>query len=227
LFAGETHAAQRPLAYPPSMTLEYIGEFARQGHKRTGTGRLQWKLDGAAYELHLQAHFLGLEILSQHSAGHVSTQGLEPVRFADRRGTRSQQAAHFRREKSLVEFSNNKPSAALQAGAQDRLSVLVQLAGWLMADVDQRLIGKHIALQVASTDDAQVWEFLVEGMESVSLPEGQIHALRLQRRPRYAFDQRLEIWLAADLGFLPVRIKQSAESSPEANYTDLRLSKPP
>lgn len=216
-----------PLAYPPSMTLLYIGEFARQGQKRTGTGQLQWKLDGAAYELHLQAHVLGLEILSQHSTGHVSNRGLEPTRFADRRGRRSEQAAHFHREKSLVEFSNNKPSAALQAGAQDRLSVLVQLAGWLMADVDRRLIGKLIALQVASTDDAQIWEFLVEGMEWVSLPAGQFHALRLQRRPRDAFDQRLEIWLAADLGFLPVRIKQSSDNTPETSYVDLLLSKPP
>ena len=35
-----------------------------------------------------------------------------------------------------ISFSNNAPDAALQAGAQDRLSVLLQLGAMLAADPD-------------------------------------------------------------------------------------------
>jgi Protein of unknown function (DUF3108) len=225
---AEAAAAQAMLLqYPGNVTLAFDGVFARQGVQRKGAGQLQWKSDGAAYEMSLQASYLGIAVLSQNSAGGVSDRGLEPLRFGDRRGLRSEQAAHFRRDKSMVEFSNNKPSAALQPGAQDRLSVMLQLAGLLMGDIERHLSAKRIVLQVAGVDDAQVWEFVIEDTESVNLPAGQMQALRLQRKPRDEFDQRLEIWLAADLGYLPVRIKQTSVTSPDKDFTDLVLSKLP
>lgn len=215
------------LEYPGNVALSYEGVFSRQGVQRKGVGQLQWKSDGAAYEMSLQASYFGITLLSQSSVGSLSDRGLEPLRYGDRRGVRSEQAAHFRREKAQVEFSNNKPAAALLPGAQDRLSVIMQLAALLMGDVERHLVAKRIVMQVAGIDDAQVWEFVIEGAEPVTLPTGQVQALRLQRKPRDEFDQRLEIWLAAEFGYLPVRIKQTSVTSPHKDFTDLVLSKLP
>jgi hypothetical protein len=215
------------LEFPGNVTLSFEGVFARQGVQRKGVGQLQWKSDGTAYDMSLQASYFGITLLSQSSVGSLSDRGLEPLRFGDRRGVRSEQATHFRREKGQIEFSNNKPSTALLPGAQDRLSVIMQLAALLMGDIERHLMAKRITLQVAGIDDAQVWEFVIEGTEPVALPTGQVQALRLQRKPRDEFDQRLEIWLAAELGYLPVRIKQTSVTSPERDFTDLVLSKLP
>jgi hypothetical protein len=220
-------AEQLRLEYPGNVTLSFEGVFARQGTQRKGVGQLQWKSDGRTYDMSLQASYFGITLLSQSSAGSLSERGLEPLRYGDQRGTRSEQAAHFRREKAQIEFSNNKPSAALLPGAQDRLSVILQLAGLLLGDVERHLAAKRITLQVAGIDGAQVWEFVLEGSETVTLPTGQMQAQRLQRKPRDEFDQRLEIWLAAELSYLPVRIKQTSVTNPDTDFTDLVLSKLP
>ena len=215
------------LEYPGDVSLAFEGVFSRQGVQRKGVGQLQWKSDGVSYDMSLQASYFGITLLSQSSVGSLAAQGLEPLRYGDRRGVRSEQAAHFRRENAQIEFSNNKPAAALLPGAQDRLSVIMQLAALLLGDAQRHLTAKRIVLQVAGIDDAQVWEFVIEGAEPVTLPTKQVQALRLQRKPRDEFDQRLEIWLAAELGYLPVRIKQSAITSPDKDFTDLVLSKLP
>ncbi|MEI6197677.1 MAG: hypothetical protein WCS42_25465, partial [Verrucomicrobiota bacterium] len=62
----------------------------------------------------------------------VTVLGLEPTRFGDK--VRSEVAAHFDREKNKVTFSANTPDVPLLPGAQDQLSILLQLAAMLGAE---------------------------------------------------------------------------------------------
>ena len=55
--------------------------------------------------------------------------------------------------------------------------------------------------------EAEMWSFKVEGTEQVSLPLGDLQALRLRRLPRREFDQLIDLWFAPSLSFLPVRIR--------------------
>jgi hypothetical protein len=41
----------------------------------------------------------------------------------------------------------------------------------------------------------------------VSLPGGEVQAVKLTRAPRRDYDQTAELWLAPQFGYLPVRIK--------------------
>jgi len=171
----------------------------------TGEGELLWRNDGHDYEAKLEVRSPLVRTRTQTSTGRVTAQGLEPLRFADK--NRSEQAAHFQRDKGVVSFSGNKPDAPLLAGAQDRLSVMLQLGAMIGGAPQKFPPNTEIAVQTADTQEAQGWTFTVEGMEQLRLPGGNVAALKLIRNPRKEFDQKVELWLAPGMDYVPVRLR--------------------
>jgi hypothetical protein len=95
----------------------------------------------------------------------------------------------------------------LLAGAQDRLSVVLQLAAMVAGDPERFPSASTITLQIIGPRDADIWLFTVEEDETLSLPGGQQATRKLVRNPRREFDQKVELWLAPALGYLPARIR--------------------
>ena len=116
-------------------------------------------------------------------------------------------AAHFEPDKGQVRFSANTPTVPWVKGMQDRVSVFFQLAGMLAAKPDDFPVGSTIAMVTVGPRDADGWTFLVEAAETLALPYGPMATLKLSRQPRKEFDQKVEIWYAPSLGYLPVRSK--------------------
>lgn len=181
-------------------------------------GQLDWLQDGNAYDARLALTFLFRTLRSQHSSGVIGPTGIEPERFSDNRKT--EVASHFVRDQGKVVFSNNAPSVPLLAGAQDRLSVVLQLGAMLAGDPARYPAGSAISVQTISSRDAEIWTFNVEGEEKLSLPAGDFMVRKLTRNPRREFDDRIELWLAPELGYLPVRIKQT---QPNGDFADMQL----
>lgn len=215
------------LSYPASATLQFDGTYMSKGSAQTGSGVLGWKIDGLRYELSLEATALLIFTRTEQSVGVVSPQGLAPERYSSGRTGRSEQATHFRRDIGKIQFSNNRPEAELFVGAQDQLSALIQLAGIIGGDPDRYRIVNRIRMQVAGLGNAEIWEFMLEGVSDINLPAANMRALKLSRAPRNEFDQRLEIWLSPQLGYLPIRIRQSSAATPEQDFTDFMLRKLP
>lgn len=215
------------LSYPASATLLYDGINMRKGSANSGTGVLSWKIDGEGYELSLEASALVIFSITEKSVGKLSPQGLAPLRYSSVRTGRSEQATHFMPEVGKIRFSNNKPEEILLVGAQDRLSALIQLAGIIGGDPERYKIVDRIAMQVAGLESAEVWEFNLQGISDINLPAANMQALKLSRKPRNEFDQSLEIWLSPQLGYLPIRIRQSSTTAPDQDFTDLVLRKLP
>jgi hypothetical protein len=65
------------------------------------------------------------------------------------------------------------------------------------------------------------WTLTVEGRETLELPAGTTHTVKLQRLPRREFDQKVEIWLEPARGHLPVRIRLT---DPNGDVADQQLS---
>jgi Protein of unknown function (DUF3108) len=217
----EADSAQRKalaLEFPASIALSYNAMQISGGQPRNGSGTLKWTSDGSDYQLRLEASLLGFTVLSQSSVGKLGAEGLQPDRFSDKRGFRSEKAAHFQRDAGKITFSGKQTSTALQAGAQDRLSLWMQLAAMAAGSAAQLAQAGQIAFQVSNTEEADTWVFLVQASEKIQVPAGESMALHLVRNPRKEFDARLELWLAPDLGYLPVRMKQT-----EANGNTLEL----
>lgn len=160
----------------------------------------------------------------QTSVGEIAPSGLLPLRFGDR--SRSEQAAHFDYAQGRVTFSANTPDATVVAGTQDRLSVFIQLGALLAAAPDRYPVGTQIHIATVSARAADVWAFSVEGPETLELPAGTLATLKLQRLPRQEYDQKAELWLAPQLGYLPARIRLTQTNG---DFADLRLqgSEPP
>lgn len=165
---------------------------------------LRWRHDGEHYDARLELSVFGLARV-QTSRGLITPEGLAPVRFSDK--YRSEFAAHFNRAQGKVTFSANTPDAPLLAGAQDRLSILVQLAAMLAGDPSRYPPATTIALQAVGPRDADTWLFTVGDAETLSLPGGEQLTLKLVRNPRREFDQKVEVWLAPALGYLPARVR--------------------
>ncbi|MGJ7582240.1 DUF3108 domain-containing protein [Variovorax sp. RHLX14] len=181
-------------------------------------GELAWSQDGNAYDARLTLRFLFKTLRTQHSSGAIGPTGIEPTRFSDTRKT--EVASHFVRDQGQVVFSSNAPPVALMSGAQDRLSVMLQLGALLAGDPARYQANGAIAVQTVGPRDADIWIFKIGDEEKLDLPTGELTARKLTRNPRVPFDDTVELWLAPAYGYLPVRIKIT---QPGGDFADMQL----
>lgn len=187
---------------PDSVRIKYQVETNKFPYRLNA--ELRWQQNGESYDARLELSAFGLSRV-QTSRGQITPEGLAPTRFSDK--YRSEVAAHFNRDEGKVTFSANTPDVTLLNGAQDRLSILVQLAGMIAAAPGRFPTDTVIATQTIGPRDAAVWLFTVGSEESLRLPGGDQVTLKLVRNPREEFDQKVELWLAPALGYLPARIR--------------------
>ena len=211
-----------PATPPPNTRLLYdvTGNVKGIGYKAQGT--LDWSVADGRYEARMEMRVLLLGSRSQTSTGRIGPNGLMPERFADK--SRSEKAAHFDAAQQRIRFSSNAPEAPLQPGAQDRLSLFLQLASLLQARPQAYTTGQTVDMQVAGTGDAPVWRFDVGEESTISLPAGEFKVRHLMRQPRKEFDSTVEMWLAPSLHHLPVRLRVKQSNG---DVADQQLSQMP
>jgi hypothetical protein len=228
-----------PTQLPPPLTLHYaVTRGAAEAE-----ARLTWRHADGRYEIELRSSLDAapgrrrgaaaapkpLAALTPHwtSRGVFDEAGVAPERFAVARRGRERHAANFRREEGIVSFSGPAQTWPLAAGAQDRLSWMVQLAAVLQADAALAAPGTRISmLVVGAHGDAEVWTFEVLGSDTLAGQSGEtIAALRLRREARFAHDVHVEAWLAPALHHLPARLKLSRRG--ESTEFALRALQPP
>lgn len=220
---ASTANTQPGSAQPPaSAQLSYSVEGQSKGLTYNATGSLDWRNEGSAYSARLEIRVFLLGSRVQTSEGQLGATGLQPKRFGDK--SRSERAAHFDRSQNRIRFSNNALDAELLPGAQDRLSVFLQLAGLLNARPEAYAAGQNIDIPVAGTSGSEIWRFQVQGLASLDLPAGSLIVRHLVREPREPRDTRVDIWLAPSLGHLPVRIRLTQDNG---DVVDQRLTSLP
>lgn len=188
----------------PSRSLRYD---VRQGADH-GSGTLDWRLDGSAYEAALAIRLdNGKPLLTWSSRGAVDGHGVAPQQSVERRRRRGPRGVSFERDAAVVRFEHDGRGAVLHAGAQDRLSWIAQLAAIARADAEQLAPGRQVRLQVAmAAGVADVWAFDVLGSEADGL-----HLHRSAQRP---FDTELDVWLDPEADYWPRRLVQGFPPSP-------------
>lgn len=203
--ASPNQAPVTAMALPASTRLDYTMTGSAKGLSYHANAELLWHNTGSGYDARMTVSALFLGSRSLSSQGQLGPEGLAPKRFSDK--SRNEVAAHFEPDKGQISFSANTPTLPWVQGAQDRVSVFLQLGGMLAGQPDSFAPGASISLYTVGPRDADTWTFLVEAEEQIELPMGTMRTLKLTRQPRREYDQKVEIWFAPALGYLPVRSK--------------------
>ena len=175
-----------------------------------GSATLTWSQpDPASYQLTFEATAAIIYTIRWASQGYLSDLGLQPVQFSEKRFRSSETAAHFDYENQQISFSKKEGKTAMMPGAQDRFSVVLQLASIIGADPERFKAGQNIVIQVANSELAEAWVFNVVSTESLNIYGKSYETLRLQRQARKPYDAQLELWMAKELEYMPIRIKQT------------------
>ena len=216
--------AQAKFVWPAPVLLNYELSGTSKGVRYTANASISWKQQDNSYQLRheIQAFVFGKR--SQTSAGQMGATGLLPTRFGDQ--FRQEQAAHFDRVKGVLIYSANTPSQAIEQGAQDRVSMFVQLAGAMAGTPDLRNLGQTLSFQVVSAKQAEVWTFAVLGNEKITTLLGDLDSLKLHRVPRNEYDQKIDMWLSPAHGYLPARLRITQANGDVIEETLKSVGKP-
>lgn len=212
--ATPSEPATLPPPAPLGLTVGALPAPVLIGYKLTGqekgltyyaSGELRWQHNPSQYEasLTIKAFLLGARVFS--SVGSVGPQGLMPLRLGDK--WRGEKATHFDAENHRINFSNNKPSTDLQAGAQDQVSLYVQLAAAMAGDPERYKPGSSVSIQTATINDAVPWTLTLQAEENVQVDGKPVPTTKWVCLPRGKFDTQVELWLSRAHAWMPVRIR--------------------
>jgi hypothetical protein len=204
---------------PPSALLSYRLSGQEKGLNYQASGELRWQRNDSAYAMSLSVKAFLLGSRHWRSVGQINATGLAPTRFSD--SWRSERAAHFDRPNQRIVFSSNAPTTPLQPGAQDQVSLYVQLAA-AMAQSGQRMPpGTRLQIQTATVRDALPWLLTLEKLEALQIDGQSVESVKWVCQPRNRFDAQVEFWVSAAHDWLPARIRITQVSG---SFIDLQLT---
>jgi hypothetical protein len=192
-------------ALPPSAQINYKLTGQERGLTYYASGELRWQHNPTNYEasLTIKAFLVGSRVFS--STGSVGPQGLMPLRHGDK--WRGEKATLFDAENHRINFSNNKPSTELQPGAQDQVSLYVQLAAAMGSDPERYKPGSSVSIQTATINDAVPWTLTLQAEETLQMEGKPVATTKWVCLPRGKFDTQVELWLSRAHAWMPVRIR--------------------
>lgn len=206
LAATATSRCGEPDAWPLPFRLTFEATAARSVLWVTGHSDLVLTREGNAYQLVSETSAAGVYHARQTSRGLVAADGLVPIEYTEQRGRRPQESTRFDWRARRVSFSAAAEPAETRAHMQDRLSMLLELGRLLQ----QRPGAAFVELPVAGVRNTRLYRFERRGTEALDLPAGRFDAVKLERETDATGNERhdrLEIWLAPALCWLPVRLR--------------------
>ncbi|HVE07765.1 MAG TPA: DUF3108 domain-containing protein [Paraburkholderia sp.] len=201
---------------PPSGDLQYDTFY---NGVRNQPGTIHWSSDGHTYQLIVSVPLPFVGTYSYASHGRIDAFGLAPDQYVETHGRRGQDVTVFNRDTKQIAFTRTPKTLALEDGAQDRFSMIMQLASLVRGDPGAYKPGVTRQFYVTDNDSGEIWPIETIGDETVRTDQGFVDARHFMRLPRRAGDQRrLDVWLAPSIGWLPVRFVQT-----EPNGTQVEL----
>ena len=189
-----------------------------------------WETSADNYKLESTAGTSGMASVFRNeqrvfrSIGRMTEHGLRPDNFLSSRsrsGKTDESVAHFDWDKKHITLGRGdaQRSAALPAGSQDILSFMYQLS--LAPPAPGRV-------QIAITNGTRFENYTLDVLteETLETPIGKIRTLPVKQVRREGVEG-MEIWLAADYRYLPVRIRfigRDGAPTGEQMVTEINIS---
>jgi hypothetical protein len=171
---------------------------------------VDWSVDTARgrYELWLRV-VDPAGLLDLKSSGSLQAFGIAPERYVERIEITSRELrAEFDWAARVVQFAGRgagQPAGFLE-GVQDPLSLQFHLPLLAQAFPDRFTPGVDISFQVARRN-VETYVFRAEAFEPVRIGDRDVRALKLDRPRGPKATRRVEIWMAPEYQWLPVRLR--------------------
>ncbi|GAB3381871.1 hypothetical protein GCM10027317_27950 [Massilia agri] len=214
-------SAKRPFELPPSADLHYELQARQRGFGLKGEAIVTWRAGDGQYSAKAESKVPVLgTITDDRSSGAIDAWGLAPAEFVEKRMRKDPTTATFDREAKSLSFSESKQVYPLKGGEQDRVSITWQLAAVARAAGDRFKAGSKWPFFVAGRRDAERWVFEVVRREKVRTGLGEVDAVLVSRQPvADKKDQSLEIWLAPQIEWYPVKLRYQEGEKEQVEQT--------
>ena len=125
------------------------------------------------------------------------------------------------------DLSARQRGLSLKGGEQDRVSITWQLAAVARAAGDKFKPGSEWPFFVAGRSSAEAWTFKVVKREKVTTGLGQVDAVLVSREALPGSrDQSIEVWLAPEHEWYPVKIRFTEGDKETIEQTLKSIAKP-
>jgi len=220
LAVGVSAAAATPPAY-----VEIEFEFTRNG---STLARVTERLERSGEEYQLTETWRGRGLLAllgsarRVSRGSLTASAVRPSEFFDERSGRDTARAWFdwTTHQVTMQYKGERKTEPMFPDTQDRLSFLVALSllpGRAQSTsyhiVDGRGLSHH--------------KYQVLGRERLTTPAGEFDTVKVARLSEGDRQETAELWLAAELGYIPVRLLVVENDGTRLDQTAVRVSRDP
>jgi len=209
--ASDFQATPLRVARPmPSQGMIRYHLFYGANRFMVGRSELAWDIEDGRYRLSTKGETVGLAALfypfgmSSESAGRISATGFEPDFFridrTSRRGEK-QLRVTFDRPAGVLRLSGPEGASEvpLRPSSLDLLSLICQLSVI-------RLEPGPMQFNLTNGRKLDTYAVEVGAHEVVDTPMGDLRTLYV-KQVRKPGDEGIEVWLAVDFGYLPVRLR--------------------
>jgi hypothetical protein len=205
---------------PPPARLTF--DVARSGADGNGEALIDWRHANGQYRLAMRTAVDGSTLLELISEGAVGAGGIVPRTMSAQRRGKARTATHFGAGDAGITFSASEGSVPMAPGTQDKVSVLMQLAG--IARANARQLDAGVALLVGAEKDAAVMRFVAVGQEEIETRMGKLATWHLLCEPAPgSYRPRLEVWLAPGHEWFPVQLRSTDASGVVTTQTVVQI----
>ena len=220
-----------PFEWPASTRLSYVLTGNYRGEVN-GTAQVEWIRVDDRYQVNLDLvigpEFSPIITRRMTSEGNIAASGLVPARYDED----TQVVMRDRRRMSVVfepdavVLANGQRRERLE-GVQDTASQFIQMTYVFSTHPERLRVGGSVAFPLAlpRTMDSYVYEVI--DAQTLQTPFGPLASFHLKPRPRPTRrpnELTVELWIAPELRYLPVRIRIEQDA---ATFIDLMISGKP
>lgn len=220
--AAEASMAAPAHSFPRRGRISYTLHYGNE-HGYVGRAVQSWEAENDSYILASDAETGGLvdlfrpQRLRYLSRGRITARGLQPEAFLasrTRRGQNETAEARFDWGAGSLTYgqSSERRNVPLPEGAQDLMSFIFQFV--LVPPAPGRY-----RVPITTGTRFETYDIEVSGEQAIETPIGNVRALPVRQLPRPG-EESVEIWLAAEYRYLPVRIRHFDR---EGNYSGEQL----
>jgi hypothetical protein len=157
--------------------------------------------------------------IKRTSRGLADASGVRPLEYLDERPGRNSRAS-FDWQARIISMRHREEAQKTEpmpAGVQDRLSFMLAFSLFPPKE-------KSVTYHIADGRGLSAQLYTLAGREKLKTPAGEFSTLKLVRTKDN--NERAEIWLAAELGYFPVRVVFLGKDGTRLEQMAVRISVP-